>query len=479
MKRIATAACLLLSACAAGPDFQRPKAPELAQYTAQEAPGATVAAEGIAQRLVPEKEVDAQWWRLFGSAALNDAVAQALAGNASLQSAQANLRASEENLRAGHGVFYPNLDLGFSAVRERVSPLRLGINAFSGIFDLYTLSASVAYVLDVSGGQRRGVEALGAQADYGAQLLQATYLALTGNVVNTLIARAAYEGQIAATEALIARQQEQLQIARARADAGTVPYSSVLAIASQLASSRASLQALRQKADAAAHLFASLCGVAPAERAAPALALEALSLPGELPLSLPSRLVRQRPDILQAEALLHIASANIGVATAALLPSVNLSGSVGWNNATLGSLTDTNAKFWSIGPAVGMPLFHGGTLTHRREAALEAFRKAQADYRQTVVNAFSQVADVLTALDHDAQALAAQDEALDNALEAQRLVQANFQAGLSGYVDVLIANAQLQQAQINRIAALAQRFQDTTALYLALGGGWWNGKDRR
>jgi NodT family efflux transporter outer membrane factor (OMF) lipoprotein len=479
MKRIATLACLLLSACAAGPDFQRPAAPDLAHYAGTATPDATVAAQGVAQRFLPQKEVDTQWWRLFGSSALDGAVAEALAGNANLQSAQANLRASQENLRAGYGVFYPNLDLGFSALRERTSPLRLGINAFSGIFNLYTLSASVAYALDVSGGQRRSVEALGAQADYGAQLLQATYLALTGNVVNTLIARAAYDAQIAATEELIARQQEQWQIARAQADAGTAPYSSVLAIASQLASSRASLQALRQKSDAAAHLYASLCGVAPAERNAPALALDALSLPADLPLSLPSQLVRQRPDILQAEALLHVASANIGVATAALLPSVNLSGSYGWNNGTLGGLTDANAKFWSIGPQVGMPLFHGGTLTHRREAARAAFSKAQADYRQTVVNAYAQVADVLSALDHDAQALAAQNEALDTAREALKLVQANYQAGLIGYVDVLVANTQLQQAQINRVAALAQRFQDTTALYLALGGGWWNEKEQR
>jgi NodT family efflux transporter outer membrane factor (OMF) lipoprotein len=477
MKRIAIAGCLLLSACAAGPDFERPQAPGLAQYAATA--DATAAAQGIAQRFLPQEEVDAQWWRLFGSPALNEAVAQALAGNASLQAAQANLRASEANLRAGQGVFAPSVDLGFSAVRERASPLRLGINAVSGIFNLYTLSASVGYALDLSGGQRRSVEALGAQRDYSAQLRQATYLALTGNVVNTLIARAAYAAQIAATEELIARQREQLQIARAQADGGTAPYSSALAIAGQLAASRASLASLRQKADAAAHLFASLCGAAPAERSAPVLALDALVLPADLPLSLPSQLVRQRPDILQAEALLHVASANIGVATAALLPSVNLSGSFGWNNTTLGGLTDANAKFWSIGPAVGMPVFHGGTLIHRREAATEAFEKAQADYRQTVINAFAQVADVLSALEHDAQALAAQNDALDDAREALKLVQANYRAGLVGYVDVLIANAQLQQSQINRIAALAQRFQDTTALYLALGGGWWNEGESR
>jgi NodT family efflux transporter outer membrane factor (OMF) lipoprotein len=477
VKTLACAFCLLLCACAAGPDFRRPEPDAAARYTTEQTSPATIAAADIAQGFQPGADVQAEWWRLFGSEALNAEVERALAGNASLQSAEASLRASQENLRAGHGVFYPNVDLGFSAVRQRTSPLRFGINAFSGIFNLYTLSASVAYALDVSGAQRRTVEALGAQADYQRHALTASHLSLSGNVVNTLIARAAYEAQIAATEELIARQEDQLRIASARATAGTAPYSSVLAIGSQLASSRASLSPLRQKSDAAAHLLATLSGDAPGNHIPPAISLQSLTLPRELPLSLPSQLARQRPDILQAEALLHQASANIGAATAALFPSVTLNAGFGWNNDTLGGLSDANAKFWSVGPSASLPLFRGGTLTHRRQAAIESFHKAEADYRQTVLNAFAQVADVLTALGHDANALAAQEEAVANAREALKLLEANYQAGIVGYIDVLVANAQLQQAQIGRIAALAQRYQDSTALFLALGGGWWNAKE--
>ncbi|MGB5940234.1 MAG: efflux transporter outer membrane subunit [Rhodanobacter sp.] len=305
--------------------------------------------------------------------------------------------------------------------------------------------------------------------------MSATYLTVSGNVVNTLIAQAAYLEQIGATEELIALQSEQLDIARAQADAGTVPYSTVLSVQSQLASSRASIPALRQRVDQADHLLASLAARTPAEWQSPKLAFASLSLPRKLPLSLPSALVRQRPDILSAEAQLHIASANIGVTTAALFPTITLSGAYGRSGATFGSLEENAGKFWSVGPDMSFPLFEGGTLRYRNKAAIEAYRKSLADYRQAVLAAFAQVADTLTALEHDAQAVQAQGEAVASAEQALHLLQANYRAGLVGYVDVLIADAQFYQARIAYLQAKAQRYQDTTALFLALGGGWQDG----
>jgi NodT family efflux transporter outer membrane factor (OMF) lipoprotein len=464
---------LLLTGCAAGPNFERPAAPEVTGYIHERIPAATVAAETERQTFHAGGTIAADWWLLFHSTELDAVVKQAIANNATLQSAQASLRQSQENLKAGYGVFYPSLDAGFSAMRQRTSPLRLGINTAGGLFNLFTLSTTISYALDVFGGERRTVEALAAQADYQNYAMLATYLTLTGNVVNTVIARAAYQAQIRAIEELIARQKEQLDIAETQASAGTAAYSSVLSINSQLASSEATVPVLRQKSDQAEHLLASLTGSMPVNWQAPTLDLSALVLPQELPLSLPSDLVRQRPDILEAESLLHQASAGIGIATAALFPSFNLSGAYGWNNRTIGSLTASDAKFWDIGPSVNIPLFHGGSLLHRRQASIEAYRKSLADYRQAVLNAFSQVADVLTALEHDAQFLQAQTQALNSARQALALVQANYRAGLVSYLDVLTADTQFYQAQINHVQAVAQRYQDTTALFLALGGGWW------
>jgi NodT family efflux transporter outer membrane factor (OMF) lipoprotein len=471
--RLGAALLLLLSGCAVGPDFVHPNPPNLQHYTKQGQPTDTVA-EGQRQTFILKKTVAADWWRMFNSDELNRAVEEAVRNNANLASAQASLRQSQDILKAGYGVFYPSIGLGFSAERQKTSLLRIGVNAVSGVFNLFTLSTAISYSLDVFGGNRRTVEALAAQTDYQQYALLATYLTLTGNVVNTLIARAAYQAQIQATEELIARQKEQLAIAQAQVLAGTAAYASVLSIQSQIAANEAMIPTLRQKADQAEHLLATLVGRAPAEFNAPAIDIAGFTLPQQLPLSLPSDLVRQRPDILAAESQLHIASANIGVATAPLFPSFNINGSYGVNSTTMGNLTNSNNAFWSVGPAVNFPLFQGGATWYQRNAAMEAYQKSLADYRQTVLNAFAQVADTLNALEHDAQSLQAQADALHAAEQALNLLQANYRAGIVGYLDVLVANVQFYQAKINYLQALAQRYQDTTALFLALGGGWWN-----
>ncbi len=475
LRQVALAALsAALGGCAAGPDYVRPSAPPTAHYAYGGDAAQTASAHGTAQRFTPGAPTAPDWWHLFNCARLDALVTEALARNPGLEAAQASLRQSQDSLRSGYGIFYPQLEGDAAARRQRFSALEFGQSFPSSIFNLFTLSASVNYALDLFGGQRRLIEALGAQVELQRASEQATYLTLASNIVNTVIARAAYREQIDATQQLIELQGEQVRLAAVQAQAGTVPYSNVLSLQSQLASYQAAMPQLEQKLAQSDDLLATLAGYTPAQWQAPPISLAELTLPPDLPVSLPSELVRQRPDILIAEATAHAASANIGVATAALLPSVSLSGNYGANGLTPGNLFAAGGRTWSLGADATAPLFQGGTLWFRRKAATDNYRQAAALYRQTVLSAFGQVADTLQALDHDAATLQAQDAALAAAGQALRLVQANYAAGVAAYLDVLNADAQYHQAKINELQALAARYQDTVALYVALGGGWWN-----
>lgn len=473
MKGVYGALVFSLVGCAVGPDFVRPASPPIDRYTHGAEPIATAPADGQVQQFAKGAKVVADWWRLFSSAKLDAVVKEAFANNRSLQAAQASLRQSQDNLRAGYGVFLPQLDAAFDATRQKFSPVRIGSSAPNSIFNLFTLSASVSYALDVFGGERRAVESLQAQVDVQRAILLGAYLTLTGNVVNTIIAQAAYREEIKATEQIISLVKEQIGITETQARAGTVPYSSVLSLQSQLATFEATLPPLRQKLSQAEHLLATLAGRAPAEWSAPQIDLADLKLPRDLPITLPSDLVRQRPDLLAAEAQLHGASAEIGVATANLLPNFTLNGSYGQNNTSVNDLFITNGNFWSLGANVTAPLFHGGTLWFQRKAAIEGYQQSLANYRQTVLSAFAQVADTLRALENDANTLHAQSQALRTAGEALQLTRANYQAGIVNYLQILIANGQYHQARIGYLQAQAQRLQDTVALFVAVGGGWW------
>lgn len=404
----------------------------------------------------------------------------ALQSNPTLAAAQANLRESEDNLRSGYGIFFPHLDASAAASRERDAPVTLGLNGVpSTVFNVFTLSGSVSYALDLFGGQRRLIEGLGAQVDVQRASEHATYVTLLANVVDAVVARAGYRAEVEATEQLIGLEREQVRLAQVQVQAGTQPYSTVLSLQSQLASYEASIPQLQQKVAQSEDLLATLIGQLPADFAVPDIRLADLSLPRDLPVSLPSDLVRQRPDILAAEATAHAASANIGVATAALLPSLTLNGAYSANSTTVGHLFGPGGRAWSVGGSIAQPLFEGGTLWFKRKAAIDDYQQAMALYRQTVLGAFQQVADTLRALDHDAAALIAEDEALSSAAQALHLVQTNYAAGLSTYLDVLNADAQYHQAQIADVEAVATRYQDTVALYAALGGGWWATSESR
>lgn len=474
MRTICTAFTCIVSACAVGPNFHHPDAPPVNQYTHGSDPVATAAVDGTAQQFLAGGSLARDWWRLFRSTKLDAVIAEAIANNPGLDAAEASLRASQDNLRSGYGIFYPTINANAGATRERYAPTNIGGNSPGGVFNLFTLSTSVSYALDLFGGQRRLIEGLHSEVDLAHANEQAAHLALAANIVNTVIARAAYRAEVDATKQLIELQSQQVHLAEVQAQSGTVPYSTVLSLRSQLASYQATIPQLEQKSAQSAHLLAALAGHVSAEWRAPDVGLGDLTLPGDLPVSLPSALVRQRPDILAAEAVAHTASANIGVATAALLPSVTLNGGLGVATNSTSMLFPAGGKAWSVGADATAPLFQGGTLWFRRKAAQDNYALAMAMYRQTVLGAFEQVADSLRALDHDAQTLLAQEQSLADAEQALRLIQANYQAGIATYLDVLNADAQFHQEKISDIQAVAVRYQDTVALFAALGGGWWN-----
>ncbi len=465
------------SACAVGPDFVRPERPASQRYAYEQEPIGTIAAQGGAQHFEHGAKIAADWWRLFSCPKLDAVVGQSIANSPTLQAAQAALRQSEDNLRAGYGIFYPQLGASFQPTRQQFSPTRFGSTVSPTIFSLYTLSTTVSYVLDVFGGERRTVESLGAQVDVQYYNAQGAYLTLSGNIVNAIVAEAAYAAEIQATERIIGFLNEQARITEAQARAGTVPYANLLSIQSQLATTEATLPPLRQQLAHTRHLLATLAGEAPADWAPPQIAFSELTLPRDLPVSLPSDLVRERPDILVSEAQLHSASAQIGVATAALFPSFTLNANYGWNSTSLSTLFGSSAAFWTLGAALATPLIQGPTLWYQRRAAIDAYQQALANYRQTVLAALAQVADALEALQHDAQTLSAQSLALDTSAQALHLIQANYQAGTVSYLQVLTADYQYQQARLGYIQAMGQRFQDTGALFVALGGGWWNASE--
>ncbi|KWF36821.1 RND transporter [Burkholderia diffusa] len=473
----ALAVAVLLAGCTVGPNFVPPPAPRVARFVPPDDPGAASGSwrgGGRTQALSADAALTRDWWTRFGSRAIDSTVAEALTGSPTLDLAEATLRRSEHALRAGQGIFFPQVDVQAGASRQRATPLRTGQGEPASIFNLFTLSATVSYTLDLWGGERRQVEALAADVDAQRQALAGAYLMLTANVVNTMVARAAYHDEAAATREMIGLLDEQIRLTRAQVAAGAAAYVAVLTLESQRASLEAALPALDQKRAQADDLLALLAGRYPVDWRTPDLSLDGIELPASLPDTAPSSLVRRRPDILQAEAQLHVASAQVGVATAALYPNLTLSASGGFDSAIAGKLFAPAGRAWSVGAGLTAPIFHGGTLLNRRRAAQDAYDEADAAYRQVVLSAFSQVADTLRALANDAAALDAQARATVAARDALRLTQAGYDAGIAGYVQLLVADMQYHQARIAWLQTVAQRLQDTVAFYVALGGGWGN-----
>ncbi len=456
---------LLLAGCTVGPDFERPDAPRKNQYEAGGDPD-RIGGMRFGKGKVPAEN----WWKVFGSAELDRAVEEGMARNPTVQAAQESLKASEENLRAGYGIFYPQVGIAANPARQKFSPARFGSNAPASLFNLITLSASVSYALDLFGGEKRSIENLESRTESARQILSGTYLSLTGNIVNTVIAVAAYRSEIAIGESLVSLQKEEIAIAEKQVEAGVASGQSLLPLKSQLDDFEASLPPLRQKRSAAEHLLATLEGREPAEGEPSGISFDALAEPSDLPLSLPSEVVKRRPDILAAEADLHAASANIGVATAALFPSFALNANYGQNAGSMNGLFGNQANFWSLGANVAAPVFNGGTLVAQKREAVAAYRQSLAQYRQTVLSALAQVADSIRALQHDEELVKAESRSVGDAKDALHLAQVGYRAGTSDYLQAISARIRYQQARSVHLQALAQRFQDITAYFVSLGG---------
>jgi NodT family efflux transporter outer membrane factor (OMF) lipoprotein len=477
---VAVLASLALTACSVGPDFHRPEAPKTNTYTAKALPEKTAATSvpgGDAQRFVFGQDIPAQWWAVFHSDALDQLIRQALADSPTLAAAQAALREARGNVRAEIGAaFFPSIDTKVSGEREKFSGAAFGQpSSKSSLFNLYNASVKVSYVLDIFGGARREIEALQSQVDYQRFQLEGAYLALTSNIVTAAVREASLRAQILTTQEILKVEGEHLDLVERQFQLGAVSRSDVLAQQTQLAQTRATLPPIEKDLAQTRHQLAVLVGKLPGEGAAlPEFELDSMKLPPELPVSLPSSLVHQRPDIQASESLLHAASAQVGVATANLYPQITLTGSYGWEATKIGDLFHNGSSIWSLAAGLLQPVFHGGELTAKRSAAVAAYDQAAAQYRETVLQAFQNVADVLRALDADATTLKAQAEAEAAARATLDLTQKQFKLGAVSYLSLLNAERQYRQIKISLVQAQAARFADTAALFHALGGGWWN-----
>ncbi|HLH96680.1 MAG TPA: efflux transporter outer membrane subunit [Xanthobacteraceae bacterium] len=472
-------ASLTLAGCMVGPDFVVPALPLTAGFTPggklPETDSAPVD-NGEAQKFLKGRDIPGDWWRVFHSRQLDKLVADALLANPSLEAAQATLWQAQETLYAQAGVLLPSIDGNASATRQQFSPATFGQSGKPILFNLFQTSVNVSYSPDLFGGKRRQIESNEAQVDYQRFELEATYLTLTANVVTAAIQEFSLRGQIEATEEIIKAQTDQLDLIQQQFNLGSVARTDVLAQQSELAQSQATLPVLQKQLAQQRHLLQELTGRFPNEET-PALDVSMLRLPTNLPVSLPSRLVEQRPDIRAAEAQLHQASAQVGVAIANRLPQINLTGEYGSAALSTATLLTPGSIIWNIGASATQPIFHGGTLLHQERAAEAAYEAAAAQYKSTVLMAFQNVADVLKALQADATALSAQDKATQAASDSLELIRSQYRLGSIPYVNLLTAQRTYQQARLTLVQAQAARLADTAALYQALGGGWWNRAD--
>ena len=462
----------VLGGCAVGPDFVRPAPPRVSAYTSGESTRTLTPDSGEAeQKFVIGEEISAEWWELFGSPQLAEAVRQAIAGNQTVALAEATLAQARDAVAQAKAAFYPQINAAASAARQQARSSPRGTS--SAAFNLFSLGPTVSYSPDVFGGTRRRVEQEAALAQSQDHQLTAAYLTLTGNVVSQAINIAGTRLQITATEEIVSDDERNLDLVQTKFDAGKAARTDVLSAETQLANDRAQLPPLRQQLSAARHALSVLLGKFPAEWSPPDFDLAQLVLPGDLPLSLPSELVHRRPDILAAEADLHAASAAIGVATAQMYPSITLSASAGQAAFMSGALFQGASTIWSVASALSAPVFQGGALVAQRQGAIDAYRGSLATYRQTVLEAFGQVADTLEALAHDADLVAAERRALDVASASRALQRLSYAEGKSDLLQLLDSERLAQQARLGYARAEAQRYQDTTELFVAMGGGWW------
>jgi NodT family efflux transporter outer membrane factor (OMF) lipoprotein len=470
-----------LAGCAVGPNYHRPPPPQAADYGAASAPVTNSAAEGpggAAQVLKAEAEIPGEWWTLFKSEKLDALIERSLKGNPNLEAAQAALRQAQNLYKAQRASFLPTVQGGFDAQRARnpvdtlANPTNLPqVNPY---YNLFTAQLNLSYSPDVFGGMRRSLEAARAGVAVARFQLIATYVTLTSNVVVTAVGEGSLRGQIAATRRLLELEHELADTVRRQRALGTASDLDVLAQQAAEAQSAAQLPPLEKQLGQTRDALTALLGRLPAEEPPETFELADLTLPAELPVSLPSKLIEQRPDVRAAEENLHAASAQVGVALADMLPQFTLSADTGSAALAINKLFTPYTGFWDVGASLTQTLFDAGALLYRHRAADAALDEAAAEYRAAVVLACQNVADTLRALRADADALAANVAAEEAARRTFELSRQQFELGTISQVALLNAEQNYRQAEVALVQARANRYADTAGLFQALGGGWWN-----
>ncbi|HEY6514648.1 MAG TPA: efflux transporter outer membrane subunit [Steroidobacteraceae bacterium] len=482
LRCIAAGGALLAAGCAVGPNFKPPPAPQVAGYTAKPLEATTATPgdpAGAAQRFRPGADIPADWWQLFHSKPLNSLVTSALTSNADLQAAQAALRVAHEDVLAQRGVYFPAVSASMSASRQKQSQELAPTPNFPVVADefqynLFTPELSISYAPDVFGLNRRTVESLRAQEQSARFQMIAVWTTLSANVVATAVEAASLREQLQATRKLIDLEKRSLAILQLRFQRGDASGLDVAAQQSQLAQAQATLPALVKQLRQTEHALAALTGRFPDQQPVAILSLRDLHLPEGLPVSLPSTLVAQRPDVRQARANLHAASAQVGIATAQRLPDIQLTADAGSSALAISQVFKSGTGFWGLATSLTAPIFQGGQLLHQERAAKAAYVEAANQYRSTVLTAFQNVADTLVALQEDARALQAAAAAARAADRTLYLSQLQLRHGYIGVFELLVAEQADQQAEMTLAQNEANRFADTAALYQALGGGWWH-----
>jgi NodT family efflux transporter outer membrane factor (OMF) lipoprotein len=469
---VLAAATAALAGCVVGPNFQRPAPPKLASFTPPSATPAPVSAD--AQQISLGVEIPARWWTLFGSPALDALVDQALAHNPDVAAAEAALRQAKEQLYAQRAAYLPTLNASFTPLGAKNSAtIAPPLADNSSIYSLYTAQLAVSYAPDVFGSVHRQVEAAAAKAEAQRFQTEAAYLSLTANVVQAALQESSLREQITATHEIIAAETKLLELMRRQHDAGQASGADVAAQETALAQAEQSLPPLEKQLAQQRDLLAMLGGRYAADGPAGTVEISSLALPHTVPVGLPSTLVQRRPDIRAAEANLHAASAQIGVAAAARLPSITLTANGGGAASRLADIASSPNLFWTLSAGITQPLFDAGALRHQQRAAEAGYDQAREQYRSTVLQAFQNVADALQALQID-------DEALNAAVLAERaagrslaIAQKQVQLGEVSAISVLNAEQAYHLSRIALIQARTGRYTDTVALFQALGAGGW------
>ena len=462
----------LVAGCAVGPEFHQPAPPETQTYTSQPlANGAALAP----QRIAPGGAVAAHWWTLFGSPRLDALEDEALRANSDLRAARAALRQARELYLAQRAALWPTISLGANATRAKNSlTIAPPLSDNSEYYTLYQGQLNLSYDVDVFGGLRRQTESAAAQADSQRFEAEAAYVALTTNVASAALALAGLEDQLAATEQMAAADRRVLELTRQQQRLGQASTLDVAAVAAAPEQAEQQAAALRKQIDQQRDLLAALLGRPSSAAPTETLSLADVRLPADLPVTLPSQLVQQRPDVLAAAANLHVASAQVGVAAAARLPGFTVTGAAGGTSSELASLLAPDNALWSIAGEVSQTVFDAGALRHRQKAAEAALDQAKAQYRSTVLAALQNVADTLQGIEEDADADRRAAAAQSVANTSFQLAGAQARRGETGVLPQLTAAANLAQANVALAQTRAARYADTVALFQALGGGWWD-----